>query len=51
MNVSFMKECYQALEKQQPLAQQSLFPETITLNAADYQVCLEMLEDLEASGI
>ena len=39
-----------ALEKQQPLAQQSLFPETITLNAADYQVCLEMMESMEQLG-
>ncbi len=39
-----------AQEKQQPLAQQSLFPETISLNAADYQVCLEMLGDLEKLG-
>lgn len=37
-------------EKQEPLAQQSLFPETIRLNAADYQVCLEMLGDLEKLG-
>jgi len=39
-----------ALENQQPLAQQSLFPETITLSASDYLVCLEMLEDLEQLG-
>ena len=39
-----------ALENQQPLAQQSLFPETIALSAADYQVCLEMLGDLENMG-
>jgi DNA mismatch repair protein MutL len=39
-----------ALENQQPLAQQSLFPETITLNASDYQVCLEMLGSLEQLG-
>lgn len=39
-----------ALENHQPLAQQSLFPETISLNAADYQVCLEMMEDLEHLG-
>ena len=35
---------------QQPLGQQSLFPETVKLNAADYQVCLEMLEELEQWG-
>jgi DNA mismatch repair protein MutL len=39
-----------ALENQQPLAQQSLFPETIVLSAPDYQVCLEMLEDLGKLG-
>jgi DNA mismatch repair protein MutL len=39
-----------ALENQQPLAQQSLFPETITLNAADYQVCLEMMPSMEQLG-
>lgn len=40
----------QALAQQKPLAQQSLFPETISLNSADYQVCLEMMEDMEALG-
>ena len=40
----------EAQEKQQALSQQSLFPETIRLNAADYQVCLEMLEHLEQLG-
>jgi DNA mismatch repair protein MutL len=39
-----------ALERRQPLVQQSLFPETVTLNAADYQVCLEMMESLEQVG-
>jgi len=39
-----------ALEKMQPMVQQSLFPETITLNAPDYQVCLEMMEPLEQMG-
>ena len=39
-----------ALEEQKPLAQQSLFPETITLNAADYQVCLEMMGSMEQLG-
>ena len=39
-----------ALAEQKPLAQQSLFPETITLNAADYQVCLEMLAPMEQLG-
>lgn len=39
-----------ALENQQALAQQSLFPETITLNASDYQVCIEMMTSLEQLG-
>jgi len=39
-----------AHEKRQPLAQQSLFPETILLNPADYQVCLEMADKLENLG-
>ena len=39
-----------ALENQQPVAQHSLFPETITLNAADYQVCLEMMPSMEQLG-
>jgi DNA mismatch repair protein MutL len=39
-----------AIENQQPLAQQSLFPETITLNTSDYQVFLEMSGDLEKMG-
>ncbi|MDF1574530.1 MAG: DNA mismatch repair endonuclease MutL [Bacteroidales bacterium] len=40
----------QALVQQKPLVQKSLFPETITLNPADYQVCLEMMESMEALG-
>jgi len=40
----------EAFESQQPLAQQSLFPETIKLNVVDYQVCLEMLGELEKLG-
>lgn len=39
-----------ALEAHTPLAQESLFPETITLNAADYQLCLEMIPELEKIG-
>ena len=39
-----------ALEEHQPLAQQSLFPESIRLNAADYQVCLEMMAPMEYLG-
>lgn len=40
----------QAREQNQPLAQQSLFPETVKLNAEDYQVCLDMLGELEGWG-
>ncbi|MEZ5072720.1 MAG: DNA mismatch repair endonuclease MutL [Bacteroidales bacterium] len=32
------------------LAQESLFPESIQLNAADYQLCLEMLDSLGDMG-
>jgi DNA mismatch repair protein MutL len=39
-----------ALAEQKPLAQQSLFPETISLNASDYQVCLEMMAAMEKLG-
>ncbi|MEN8230824.1 MAG: DNA mismatch repair endonuclease MutL [Bacteroidota bacterium] len=37
-------------ENKVPLAQQSLFPETIKLNAADYQVCLDMIDGLDKVG-
>lgn len=40
----------QAMEQHLPLAQQSLFPETVKLNASDYQVCMDMMEDLEHWG-
>ncbi|MCP4314140.1 MAG: DNA mismatch repair endonuclease MutL [Bacteroidetes bacterium] len=40
----------QSMDNHQPLAQQSLFPETIKLNAGDYQVCLDMMKDLEQWG-
>lgn len=39
-----------AQNQNQTLSQQSLFPETISLNAVDYQVCLEMLDHLEQVG-
>ena len=39
-----------ALAEQKPMAQQSLFPETLSLNAADYQVCLEMMASMEQLG-
>lgn len=38
------------MENHQALAQHSLFPETVKLNAGDYQVCLEMMKDLEQWG-
>jgi DNA mismatch repair protein MutL len=37
-------------KEKKPLAQRSLFPETVKLNAEDYQVCLEMMEELEQLG-
>ena len=40
----------EAQENRQPLSQQTLFPETIQLNVVDYQVCLEMIGDLEELG-
>jgi DNA mismatch repair protein MutL len=40
----------QSHKEQQPHAQQSLFPETVKLNAEDYQVCLEMMEEMEQLG-
>lgn len=39
-----------AQKKTQAMAQQSLFPETLTLNAADYQVCLEMIQSMAYLG-
>jgi DNA mismatch repair protein MutL len=39
-----------ALAEEKPLAQQSLFPETISLNASDYQVCIEMMPHMEQLG-
>ena len=40
----------QSAEQNRPLSQQSLFPETILLNPSDYQVCLEMMSELEKVG-
>ncbi len=37
-------------KEQKPLVQQTLFPETVKLNAEDYQVCLGMLDELEQWG-
>jgi DNA mismatch repair protein MutL len=39
-----------SMENHQALAQNSLFPETVKLNAGDYQVCLDMMKDLEQWG-
>ena len=39
-----------ALERRKPLVQQSLFPETVTLSPADFQVCSEMMEGLGMLG-
>ena len=39
-----------AAREHQPVAQENLFPETIHLNAADYQVCLEMMDHLAKLG-
>lgn len=39
-----------SVEKNQPLAQQSLFPESIRLNSSDYQVFLEMTDELKKLG-
>ena len=39
-----------SLEQNANLAQHSLFPETIELNAADYQLCLEILPEIEKLG-
>ena len=39
-----------ALAEQKPLAQHALFPETISLNAMDYQVCLEMMKFMQELG-
>jgi DNA mismatch repair protein MutL len=40
----------EAQSRREPLAQITLFPETIRLGSADYQVCLEMLEELDKLG-
>lgn len=39
-----------AQHKNRPLAQKTLFPETIRLGAEDYQVCLQMLDELAGLG-
>jgi len=40
----------EAQSNRKPLAQQTLFPETVRLGSADYQVCLEMMDELEKLG-
>jgi len=44
------EQMLRAQENKEPLAQQSLFPQTISLNATDYLVCLEMMKSLEQLG-
>lgn len=39
-----------AREEKQAMTQQALFPETLKLNAMDYQSCLDMLGELEQWG-
>jgi DNA mismatch repair protein MutL len=39
-----------AQQSNQPMAQNTLFPETIRLGAEDYQVCLQMLDALTGLG-
>ncbi len=39
-----------AQQSNQPMAQNTLFPETIRLSAEDYQVCLQMLDALTGLG-
>lgn len=40
----------EAQANHQPLAQQTLFPETVRLGSADYQVCIDMMEELGKLG-
>ncbi|SEM50030.1 DNA mismatch repair protein MutL [bacterium A37T11] len=40
----------QHLENQQGASQQSLFPQTVTLNAADFALITELLADIQALG-
>jgi DNA mismatch repair protein MutL len=40
----------EAQANHQPLAQQTLFPESVRLASADYQICLEMIDELEKLG-
>jgi len=39
-----------ALQNNNNIAQKTLFPETIELNPADYQLCLELLDEIEKLG-
>lgn len=40
----------QQLENRQGVSQQSLFPQTVTLNAADFELVNELLADIQALG-
>jgi len=40
----------EAQANHQPLAQQTLFPETVRLGSVDYQICLEMMDELGNLG-
>lgn len=39
-----------AQQNSRPMAQKTLFPETISLGAEDYQVCLQMVDELAGLG-
>ncbi len=47
--ILFEQFCQQ-LENRQGASQQSLFPQTVTLNAADFQLISELLPDIQALG-
>ncbi len=47
--ILFEQFCQQ-LESRQGASQQSLFPQTVTLNGADFQLITELLPDIEALG-
>ncbi len=47
--ILFEQFCQQ-LENRQGASQQSLFPQTVTLNGADFQLILDLLPDIQALG-
>ncbi|MGK6350631.1 DNA mismatch repair endonuclease MutL [Parapedobacter sp. DT-150] len=47
--ILFEQFCQQ-LENRQGASQQSLFPQTVTLNAADFQLITDLLPDIQALG-